>query len=125
MSYIESFFKKTSIRNKVSTARSGNVIGGGDYSKNRLLPDIIKAINNKKKLTLRNPNHIRPWQHVIEPLVGYLYLSQKQITNKLNKNNSWNFGPEKNNIISVMKVVNLIKKKFPLNVKIKKKKFFM
>ena len=78
----ENSFKKTFLEGKVSTARSGNVIGGGDYSKNRLLPDIIKSINSKKKLIVRNPNHIRPWQHVIEPLMGYIILAEKQYKTK-------------------------------------------
>ena len=60
-SYISSFFKNTKLRNKISSARSGNVIGGGDYSANRLVPDIIKSINNHKKLIIRNPKHVRPW----------------------------------------------------------------
>ena len=107
-SYIESFFKKSKFKNIISTARSGNVIGGGDYSKNRLLPDIIKSINAKVKLSIRNPNHIRPWQYVIEPIFGYLKLAQAQYEKKVtNKNASWNFGP---NYSSFVKVKDIIKK---------------
>ena len=107
-SFIKSFFQKTHLKNKISTARSGNVIGGGDYSKYRLVPDIIKAINNKKKIYVRNPEHIRPWQHVLDPLMGYLILAKKQYEGKIKvKNNCWNFGPKKNNF---KRVINIIKK---------------
>ena len=75
-SYIKSFFSENKKGIKVSTARSGNVLGGGDYSKNRILPDIINSINKQKKLVIRNPKHIRPWQHVIEPVFGYLILAE-------------------------------------------------
>jgi len=109
-SYIKSFFKNTNLKNKISTARAGNVIGGGDFSENRLIPDIISSINNKKKLKIRNPNHIRPWQHILDPLIGYLILAEKQYTNKLdNKEHAWNFGPNKNNFKKVIDIVNYIK----------------
>ena len=111
-SYIKSFFNKTPLKNRVSTARAGNVIGGGDFSKNRLVPDIMKAINNKDKLIIRNPNYIRPWQHVLDPLLGYLILAEKQFKNQVNKNDhSWNFGPNKNNFKKVIDVVSYIKRK--------------
>ena len=107
-SFIKSFFNKTNLKNRISTARSGNVIGGGDYSKYRLVPDIIKAINNKKKIHVRNPDHVRPWQHVLDPLMGYLILAKQQYEGKIKKkNNCWNFGPKKN---SFKKVINIVKK---------------
>ena len=110
-SYIKSFFSESVLKNRVSTARAGNVIGGGDFSKNRLFPDIIKAINYKKKLTIRNPSHIRPWQHVLDPLMGYLILAEKQYKNKINnKDYSWNFGPNKSNFKKVIDIVKYIKK---------------
>jgi len=110
-SYIKSFFSESILKNRVSTARAGNVIGGGDFSKNRLFPDIIKAINYKKKLTIRNPSHIRPWQHVLDPLMGYLILAEKQYKNKINnKDYSWNFGPNKSNFKKVIDIVKYIKK---------------
>lgn len=122
----ESLFKKRNISYKISTARSGNVIGGGDYSKNRLLPDIIKCINSKKKLTIRSPNSIRPWQHVIEPIVGYLKLAELQFKKKrLHKNQTWNFGPNKSSFVKVNDVIKIIQKKYFLRFKVKKnKKFF-
>jgi len=110
-SYIKSFFKNSNLQNRISTARAGNVIGGGDFSRNRLIPDIIYAINNKKKLSIRNPNHIRPWQHVLEPLVGYLILAEKQYSNKIdNRDHAWNFGPNKSNFKKVIDIVKHIKK---------------
>ena len=110
-SYIKSFFKNTGLQNKVSTARAGNVIGGGDFSKYRLIPDIIYAINNNTKLNIRNPNHIRPWQHVLDPLMGYLTLAEKQFKNKINnEKHAWNFGPSRNNFQKVIDIIKHIKK---------------
>jgi len=110
-SYIKSFFKNTGLKNKISTARAGNVIGGGDFSKYRLIPDIIYSINNNRKINIRNPNHIRPWQHVLDPLMGYLTLAEKQFKNKINNDqHAWNFGPSKNNFKKVIDIVKHIKK---------------
>ena len=109
-SYIKSFFINSNLKNRISTVRAGNVIGGGDFSTNRLIPDIISAINNKKKLKIRNPNHIRPWQHVLDPLMGYLILAKKQYNNKVdNIEHAWNFGPNKNNFKKVIDIVKYIK----------------
>ena len=111
-SYIKSFFKNLNLKNRVSTARAGNVIGGGDFSQNRLVPDIINAINNNKKLNIRNPNHIRPWQHVLDPLMGYLILAKGQYTNSIdNKEHAWNFGPNESNFKKVIDIVKYIKKR--------------
>ena len=124
-SYIKSFCNKNTNLKCVSTARSGNVIGGGDYAKNRLIPDIFRAIENKKKLIIRNPNSIRPWQHVIEPSMGYLLLAQKNYQKKINTlSSSWNFGPSYKNFKSVMYMVNKIKKYYKLKSFIIKKKAF-
>ena len=110
-SYIKSFFKDSGLKNRISTARAGNVIGGGDISKNRLVPDIINAINRNKKINIRNPNYIRPWQHVLDPLMGYLNLAKKQYENKINNDvHSWNFGPNKGNFKKVIDIVKYIKK---------------
>ena len=120
-SYIKSFFKNTFLQKKISTVRAGNVVGGGDFSKNRLVPDIIKAINNKQKLIIRNPNHVRPWQHVLDPLMGYLILAEKQYKNQINDfEHYWNFGPNKGNFKKVIDVVKYIKKKEGLNYILKK-----
>ena len=125
LSYINSFFKKTNIKNKISTARSGNVIGGGDYSKNRLIPDVIKIINSKKIFELRNPNHIRPWQHVIEPMLGYLNLARSQYQKKIiHINPNWNFGPNKKSFVKVIDIIKKIQKIKKIEVKIKTKQNF-
>ena len=112
-SYIESFLNKKNDM-KISTARSGNVLGGGDYAKNRIIPDIIKALNNNQEMIIRNPNHIRPWQHVLEPLFGYLLLAEKLFLNKIDLNKlgyGWNFGPKAESFIPVSKLIEKIKKK--------------
>ena len=125
-SYIKSFFKNSKLQNKVSTVRAGNVIGGGDFSKNRLVPDIINSINNKNKLKIRNPNHIRPWQHVLDPLIGYLILAKKQYKNNINndREHAWNFGPNKDSFKKVIDVVKYIQQIENFNyIFIKNKKF--
>ena len=100
------------------------MIGGGDYSDNRLVPDILNSINRKKKLIIRNPKSIRPWQHVIEPLIGYLILAQKQFKKKINQDPSWNFGPEKNNFLSVLEIVKISRKFEKIELKIVNKNKF-
>jgi CDP-glucose 4,6-dehydratase len=77
----------------VATARAGNVIGGGDWAKDRLVPDIVKAISEGRKVLIRNPEAIRPWQHVLEPLSGYLMLAEKLYTKGTEYAEAWNFGP--------------------------------
>lgn len=118
-SYIESFFKNSFLKNKISTARSGNVIGGGDYSKDRLMPDIIKSINLNKTLIVRKPKNIRPWQHVMDPLMGYLKLAEKQYNKKINNMHHWNFGPNTSSFVSVNEIIKIVKKKYKLKTKIK------
>ena len=77
----------------VATARAGNVIGGGDFARNRLLTDIMAAIRNGQPVKIRNPNSIRPWQHVLEPLNGYLMLAEALYSDPKGKAEGWNFGP--------------------------------
>ena len=114
-SYILSFLNSSNSM-KVSTARSGNVIGGGDYSKDRLVPDILRAFNENKLLTIRNPDHVRPWQHVIEPIFGYLILAEKQYLNKISKlDHSWNFGPKKDSFVTVKQLINKFKNQKIIN----------
>lgn len=91
-SYRNSFFNEEKSP-AISTARSGNVIGGGDYSTDRIIPDCIRAVENGKIITLRNPNSIRPYQHVLECLSGYLTLAYKQF-NKKDIEGCYNFGPD-------------------------------
>lgn len=100
-SYKESFFHKKKLG--LVSVRAGNVIGGGDWSKDRIIPDFIKSIINNQKFTLRSPKATRPWQHVFDLLNGYLILSKK-IYGRTNYNGSWNFGPNKSHI-TVKKVI--------------------
>ena len=102
--YIESFQKKQN-RLGIASARAGNVMGGGDQSPNRLIPDIVNSLNNKKKIVLRNPNFNRPWQHVLDPLYGYLILAAKLYKEPKKYSGPWNFGTEKNTVTSVLKIV--------------------
>ena len=102
-SYKESFFKAKKVG--VASARAGNVIGGGDWSPDRLIPDTINSLINKKKIFLRNPGYNRPWQHVLEPLNGYLILAKKLYKQPNKYSSSWNFGSEKNTVTSVYDVV--------------------
>lgn len=88
----------------LATARAGNVIGGGDWALDRLVPDCIRAINNKEKIEIRNPIAVRPWQHVLEPLSGYLLLGQKLIESGKKYADGFNFGPNENNVLKVFEV---------------------
>jgi CDP-glucose 4,6-dehydratase len=97
--YQKSFFHESSIA--LATVRAGNVIGGGDWSKNRIIPDAMRAFANHKKLLVRNPNSIRPWQHVLEPLFGYLMLCQQLIKKPDMFSGPWNFGPNEEDAKSV------------------------
>ena len=92
----------------IATARAGNVIGGGDWSIDRLIPDAIKAFGADKKLVIRNPSAVRPWQHVLEPLSGYLVLAQALYEGGGQYVGGWNFGPLDKNARSVKEVVELL-----------------
>jgi CDP-glucose 4,6-dehydratase len=118
-SYNRSFFDEKNIF--VATARAGNVIGGGDFSKDRILPDYFRSLLKNKKLILRSPNSIRPWQHVIDPLYGYLLLLMKLYKKQVITSDGFNFGPNKSNNKSVNSVINLINKDFNNSVKVIKK----
>jgi CDP-glucose 4,6-dehydratase len=109
--YRDSFFpfdKYCDHKVAIASARSGNVIGGGDWSDDRLIPDAIKAFSIGKKLHIRNPLAIRPWQHVLESLSGYLLLAQSLYLYGPKFNGSWNFGPNNSDVMSVNEVVNLL-----------------
>lgn len=101
--YRSSFLKKSGIA--VATARAGNVIGGGDWSEDRLIPDILNAFVNKEPVVIRNPNSIRPWQHVLEPLSGYLILAEKLYINGHPFAEGWNFGPYDQDVQPVLWIV--------------------
>ena len=96
----------------LASARAGNVIGGGDWSLDRLLPDSLKAFSNNDTVLIRNPHAIRPWQHVIEPISGYLLLAEKLYTQGKKYSEAWNFGPKDGDAKSVEWVINYLKQKW-------------
>ncbi|MBI0581450.1 MAG: CDP-glucose 4,6-dehydratase [Methanomassiliicoccales archaeon] len=91
-SYQRSFFKEGVP--KVASVRAGNVIGGGDWADKRIIPDIVECLRNQKPLVLRNPNSVRPWQHVLDPLNGYLTLAARMLNGEVMTQGAWNFGPD-------------------------------
>ena len=96
-SYRNSFFNPLTYNSHgkaIASARAGNVIGGGDWAQDRIVPDLIRAFESKIALEIRNPSATRPWQHVLEPLSGYLLLGQKLAEDPVRYATSWNFGPE-------------------------------
>jgi CDP-glucose 4,6-dehydratase len=107
-SYKNSFFnlnKYEQHQKAIAVGRAGNVIGGGDWSKDRLIPDIAKALNAKKEVVIRSPKAVRPWQHVIEPLFGYLELGLKLNSDPIKYSQAYNFGPNTNDALSVEEMV--------------------
>ena len=109
--YRNSFLKESGV--KIATVRAGNVIGGGDWAKDRLIPDFLRAIDTGKKLLIRSPNAIRPWQHVLEPLSGYLLLSEKLVIKGNNYAEAWNFGSQESESKAVSWIVNYLSQKIP------------
>lgn len=107
-SYLRSFFLSNFLYNRsigLATARSGNVIGGGDWAMDRIIPDSVRALTAGEKIMVRNPKAVRPWQHVLEPLGGYLWLGVKLIEGHTNYNGAWNFGPQNNIEYTVQNMV--------------------
>ena len=109
-SYIKSFFNPKDYNKKhktlIASARAGNVIGGGDWQKDRLIPDTIRAIFEKKKeIIIRNPNSIRPWQYVLEPLYGYMLLAKRLYNGERKFSGAWNFGPDNKSFLTVKKLI--------------------
>ena len=102
----------------IASVRSGNVIGGGDWSDNRIIPDLIRSIISNQVITIRNPNSIRPWQHVLEPISGYLLLAKKIYVNKKKYSGSWNFGPSFTETMKVKSIVELFFKSLSFRKKI-------
>lgn len=103
-SYKKSFFND--MRVAVSTARAGNVIGGGDFANDRIIPDCVRAASKKEVIIVRNPNSTRPYQHVLEPLSAYLLIVQKQFDNKVFEDN-YNVGPDETDCISTGELADL------------------
>ena len=106
-SYRKSFFEVEGSQG-VASVRAGNVIGGGDWSVDRIVPDCIRGILNGQNIKLRSPNATRPWQHVLEPLSGYLVLSQHLQQDPKKYGGSWNFGPDTTNVMNVTEVAEKI-----------------
>jgi CDP-glucose 4,6-dehydratase len=102
-SYRRSFFESKGVG--LASVRAGNVIGGGDWAKDRLIPDILKSFQAGKKVIIRNPLATRPWQHVLEPLSGYLILAQKLFDSPINFSQGWNFGPKEKDVKPVNWIV--------------------
>lgn len=113
-SYRDSYFNLNDYGKKHNTllasCRAGNVIGGGDWAQDRLITDIMIAVSENKKVQIRNPLATRPWQHVLEPLSGYLHIGQKLLEGKKEFAEGWNFGPSDESSISVEEVVKYIQK---------------
>ena len=111
-SWRRSFFnpKDFGIKHNVSLAsvRAGNVIGGGDWAKDRIVPDCIRALETTKVINIRSPKAIRPWEHVLEPLSGYMLLAQKMWESPTEYCEGWNFGPEQSNVMTVWEVASAI-----------------
>lgn len=102
--YRNSFFREENSAN-LATARAGNVIGGGDWAKDRLIPDILNALQQKQPVIIRNPLAVRPWQHVLEPLSGYLMLAES-LYKETGYDEAWNFGPRDNDCKPVGDIIN-------------------
>ncbi|MGJ0372847.1 CDP-glucose 4,6-dehydratase [Aliarcobacter cryaerophilus] len=113
-SYRNSFFNikdyKKTHNTLIATCRAGNVIGGGDWAKDRLITDIMISVSLGKKVSIRNPKATRPWEHVLEPLSGYLHIGQKLLEEKVEFAEAWNFGPSDEGSITVEEVVQNVKK---------------
>jgi len=108
-SYRKSFFEESDI--SLATTRAGNVIGGGDWSRDRLIPDLVRAVESGNKVKIRNPKAVRPWQHVLDPLSGYVKLAEKLWDDK-SYSTSWNFGPNRRDEKDVEWIVNYFLNKF-------------
>ena len=112
--YRNSYFHPSTFNDKHSTAlasaRAGNVIGGGDWAEDRLIPDIMRAITEGRPVNIRNPHAIRPWQHVLEPLSGYLLLAQKLYEEGTGYAEGWNFGPNDEDAKPVQWIVDKLTK---------------
>ncbi len=107
--YRNSFFNPKDFKEKhnviISSVRAGNVIGGGDWAEDRLIPDCIRALTKNETLIIRSPNAVRPWQYVLEPLSGYLHLGSVMWNKGIKYGQAWNFGPENKDILKVEEVL--------------------
>jgi CDP-glucose 4,6-dehydratase len=116
-SYRRSFFSvedyQKTHQTLVASVRAGNILGGGDWGEDRLVPDIVRATSRNEKVLIRNPQAIRPWQHVMEPLAGYLLLGQHLLEGKEDFSGAWNFGPEGGGHKDVLAVVKELQSYWP------------
>lgn len=96
----------------IASVRAGNVIGGGDWAKDRIVPDCIRALEEDRDIEIRSPKSIRPWEHVLEPLSGYLLLGQKMMEDPIKYCEGWNFGPNLDAIVNVWEVAEKIVKDY-------------
>lgn len=111
-SYRKSFFQSAGVN--LASARAGNVIGGGDWAKDRLLPDFLQSISNGSTLTIRSPKATRPWQHVLEPVSGYILLAEALYQNGDDYSQGWNFGPREDDAKSVEWIVKKLSELEPM-----------
>jgi len=109
--YRSSFLQEAGVA--LATARAGNVIGGGDWSADRLVPDVFRAWQEGEQVTLRYPQATRPWQHALEPLMGYLLLAQALVEDGEKNAGAWNFGPGSGNVATVEKLVRSLARMWP------------
>jgi CDP-glucose 4,6-dehydratase len=120
--YRNSFFNPKNYQKHgvaIATVRAGNVLGGGDWAKDRLFPDIYTSLIKNKQLTIRSPHSKRPWQHVLSPLHGYLSLAEKLYNNEI-YSGAWNFGPDESSVIDVLSLLDIVNKYWKIKLKIKK-----
>lgn len=108
---VEDFGKKHSVL--IASVRAGNVIGGGDWSNNRLIPDFARAFRDKRKVQIRSPNAVRPWQHVLEPIYGYMLLAAKLLDGRSEFARAYNFGPDPSGFWKVSEILDLAKTIWP------------
>lgn len=116
--YRKSFFERKQVG--LATARAGNVIGGGDWAEDRLIPDVIRSSFNGTPIVIRHPNSIRPWQHVIEPIGGYIRLAKKLYYNPKKYSGAWNFGPNEDDCVSVLNILTHCQKHIDFSIEIDK-----
>ena len=121
-SYQKSFYDKNNVG--LASARAGNVLGGGDFSENRLIPDIIRSVIDKEKLIIRSPNSTRPWQHVFDVIYGYMMLGRKLHDNPEKFSSPYNFSPGIENCITVEEILKKMNEFLKIDYEIKSSEFY-
>lgn len=109
--YRDSFLSSVGIQ--VASVRAGNVIGGGDWASDRLIPDVFRAVESSRVLKVRSPGSVRPWQHVLEPLSGYLLLAEHLVCDGAEFSGAWNFGPEQRDAKTVAWILDYLCQRLP------------